>query len=262
MPLKEQEIRQKRIKKIAKKIIVVFFLWSISQTILASPPFITDDPQPTDYQHLEVYLFSSTSDIIGATTAQFPAVEFDWGAIPNVQLHLLAPFTTYLIQNTPSTAGLGDTEVGFTYRFIEETTNRPEVGLVPVVELPTGNPRRNLGNGKIWVKLPLWLQKSWGSWTTYGGGGYVFNSAVDMRNYPYGGWVLQHELNEKITLGGEIFAQGTSAVGGDTTSRGFALLNLGGSYNFTKNFSLLFSAGHSVYGQSNLVTYLGLYWLL
>ena len=30
---------------------------------------------------------------------------------------------------------------------------------------------RGLGNGRAWCKIPLWIQKSWGPWTTYGGGG-------------------------------------------------------------------------------------------
>ena len=44
-------------------------------------------------------------------------------------------------------------------------------------ELPTGSATKGLGVGKTWYKVPLWAQKSFGPWTTYGGGGEtVFNN--------------------------------------------------------------------------------------
>jgi hypothetical protein len=40
----------------------------------------------------------------------------------------------------------------------------------------------------------------------------------------------------------------------------YTLLNAGGYLNFSKNFSLLFSAGGSMAGAQHTVAYLGLYW--
>ena len=47
---------------------------------------------------------------------------------------------------------------------------RPMIGVFPLVEAPTGDARRGLGAGHTREFLPLWLQKSFGGWTTYGGG--------------------------------------------------------------------------------------------
>lgn len=33
------------------------------------------------------------------------------------------------------------------YRFVEETKTRPQIGVFPMFELPTGNSARGLGNG-------------------------------------------------------------------------------------------------------------------
>jgi hypothetical protein len=63
-------------------------------------------------------------------------------------------------------------------------------------------------------------------------------------------------LGKYLTLGTELFWQGTDAIGG----RGSVLANVGGSVNFTENFNLLFSAGRSVSGEQHTVWYLGLYW--
>ena len=107
---------------------------------------------------------------------------------------------------------------------------------------------------------PFWLKKSWGEWTSYGGVGYAVNSAiymnVAMRNYPYAGWLLQRNINEHLILGVEIFSQGAVSI----PTRSFTIINAGGYYKFTKNFSLLFSAGHSVAGEQHIAGYLGLYW--
>ena len=74
---------------------------------------------------------------------------------------------------TPEAAhGLGDIELGVKYRFLSETARRPQIGIFPMLEVPSGDPRRGLGNGQVWARLPLWLQKSSGPWTTYGGAGY------------------------------------------------------------------------------------------
>jgi len=131
-----------------------------------------------------------------------------------------------------------------------------KIGVFPLIETSTGDAKKGLGNGMTWYYLPLWLQKSFGAWTTYGGGGYVINSAPGMRNYWFSGWLLQKDLSEKLTLGGELFAQGP-----DTTNAEYTIIaNLGGYWNFTPDFSLLFSAGHSMAGERHLVSYLGLYW--
>ncbi len=143
------------------------------------------------------------------------------------------------------------------------------------MELPTGDQSRGLGNGRTWVKVPIWLQKSFGPWTTYGGGGYAYNPAPGQRNYGYGGLLIQRTLSPRLTLGGEGFFQGAQvdnpqleAAGSAGTSssglqvagaRSSALWNFGGSYNFTPDFSLLFTAGHSFQGDGNVVAYLGLY---
>jgi hypothetical protein len=126
-----------------------------------------------------------------------------------------------------------------------------------MVELPTGSADRGLGNGRVWFRVPLWLQKSWGPWTTYGGGGEAFNSAPGQRNHAFGGWLLQRDLGPHLTLGGEIFTQGADAVDG----RGFTAVNVGGGYHFNEGFSLLFSAGRSIRGGRHTLWYLALYWI-
>ena len=222
----------------------------------AGPPFLTDDPQPVDYGHYEIYLFSTRGGSGTGNTIVGPAIEFNAGILPNVQFHVAAPYTNIWPNGGPFVGGYGDTEVGLKYRFIQETPQSPQVGIFPMAELATGNAPSGLGNGVTWYRLPLWVQKSWGPWTTYGGGGWALNSAPGARNYPFGGWLIQRDLSSKFTLGAEVFTQGSSGVG----SSAFTVYNVGGYYNPTPQFSVLFSIGHSFIGAQQAISYFGFYY--
>ena len=237
-------------------VLVPWIICVLAESTFAGPPFLTDDPEPVPFKHWEFYLFSTVDDTPGSTSGAGPAFEFNVGALPDLQLHLVVPIAYTSPEDVPSAYGLGDTEFGLKYRFIQETDSQPMVGVFPMIEIPTGDADRGLGNGKAWGKLPIWLQKSWEPWTTYGGGGYVINPASEARNYFFGGWFLQRDFGEKLTLGGEVFAQGRSS----DDSRSFALLNLGGFFKITPDFHLLFSGGHTFAGARHTVGYLGLYW--
>jgi hypothetical protein len=220
------------------------------------PPFLTDDPEPVPYMNFEAYVFSTIDRTADNTAVQAPAFEFNMGVLTNLQLHLVVPLAYCSPADTHSTYGLGDIELGAKFRFVEETEHFPQIAIFPLIELPAGTASRGLGNGQTWGKIPLWLQKSWGPWTTYGGGGYAINQATRQRDYPFGGWLLQRDITERLTFGGEIFAQGKASGDG----RAFTVFNLGGTYKFTPHFSLLFTGGHTLTGERHFIGYLGLYW--
>jgi hypothetical protein len=217
----------------------------MSSGAMAGPPYRTDDPEPVDYQHWEYYTFTSGTHVSGDTSGVGPAVEFNYGIFPNAQLHIVAPAAFDSPAGLPKQFGYGDTELGFKYRFIQEDKNgwQPQVGIFPMLELPTGSQSRGLGAGHVRVFLPVWAQKSFGEWTTYGGGGYWINQDDQLgdKNYWFAGWLLQRKITDKLTLGGEIYHQtADTIIGKDTT--GF---NLGGSYDFDEHNHLLFSAGRA-----------------
>jgi hypothetical protein len=141
--------------------------------------FQTDDPEPVDFRHYELYQFGAVSSTPVETDPTGPALESSRGAAPNLQIHLILPLGAvqpsnnpiYLPAGTgPSAYGLTDMELGVKYRFVKETKHRPEIGSFTMLELPTGSYSQGLGVGKVWYKLPVWVQKSSGHWTSYGGG--------------------------------------------------------------------------------------------
>ena len=147
-------------------------------------------------------------------------------------------------QGSGTKFGYGDTELGAKFRFFEpgEDDWWPQVGAFPLVEVPTGNAQRGLGAGHAREFIPVWLQKDFDRWTTYGGGGYWINPGAGNKNFWFFGWLLQRKVTDELTLGAELFHQTADTIGG-RDSTGF---NLGGIYDFTENYHLLFSAGRGL----------------
>src|SRR6185437_2882786 len=242
-------------------LLTIAALFLLSAPAFAGPPFQTDDPDPVPYRHFETYAFGlSDSTSAGGTVLELPAWEMNWGAAPNLQLHVVVPLaTSFAPDDGPVNFGLADIELGAKYRFIKETKYRPEIGTFPFVELPTGSPSRGLGVGRTWYRLPLWAQKSWGQWTTYGGGGEVLVNAPGYNNFTFAGCLLQRNITKKLILGGEIYAHGSQgpAVG---STRSSTMADFGGYYTIHDGFQFLFAAGHSIAGEPETYTYFGLYW--
>jgi hypothetical protein len=235
----------------------------------AGPPFQTDDPEPIDYRNYEFYAFAASDGTPIATGTAGPAVEFNWGALPNLHIHIIVPLAASLPSNDPRFApagigpneyGIGDIETGIKYRFIQEGKHRPMVGTFPMFELPSGDSRRGLGVGKVWYRLPIWAQKSFGPWTTYGGVGETVVPQTGFRNFTYGGWLLQRDIGKKLTLGTEVFSHGKEGLATAQT-KASTLVDVGGYYYFRNpGFQLLFAYGHSAAGQTENYAYVGLYW--
>jgi hypothetical protein len=176
-------------------LLLVFVVAGMPSPSAAGPPFLTDDPEPVDYDHWEIIGFSMGTLVQGDAAGVLPGVEVNYGAMPNVQLHVkvLAAFNSQSVTGTQF--GYGDTEVGVKYRFINpgEDDWWPEVAVYPAISAPTGDEARGLGSGTTHAFLPLWMQKSFGDWTTYGGGGYGFNPGPGNKDYWFVGWQLQRE---------------------------------------------------------------------
>jgi hypothetical protein len=220
-------------------------------SVCAGPPFATDDPEPVDYHHLEFYVASSWQWTTSQSNGTLPHLEFNYGALREVQVHLIVPMQ-YLRTGQVTQYGYSDTETGVKYRFIRETHDFPQVGIFPLIEIPTGGGVSDIGPSYTRVFLPVWLQKSWDQFTTYGGGGFWYNPGDDNKNYLFTGWEFQYNFSPAVTLGGEAFFQTANSQGSQSGS-GF---NLGGILNLTQNNHILFSVGHSISGENTTTAYL------
>ena len=227
-----------------------------SEPVEAGPPFTTDDPEPVEHRHWEYYISSINGWQDKSWLGTIPHFEVNYGVIPNVQLHLLLPFNYSHFQGNTN-IGYANTEIGVKYRFVKETDHLPQIGIFPIAEVPTVS-NSKFGNGKIQVYFPVWLQKSWGKLTTYGGAGYWINPGIGNKNWLFTGWEVQYDFSETFTLGSEIYYHTAS----DDESKALTGFNVGGFVNFSQKFHFIFSLGHSL-GSSNFFTsYVGALWTI
>lgn len=231
-----------RIQKITTCCAVAYSMLIYSSLGLAGPPFLTDDPEPVEYQHHEFYIASQQTRTASGRDGTLPHLEYNYGAAPDLQLHIIVPYAFSSPVDAPRRSGLGDIELGAKYRLLQETEGRPMMGIFPIVVTHTGDADKGLGNGGTQVFLPVWLQKKWDDWQSYGGGGYWINHAARSKNHWFFGWQLQKDISEHLTLGGELF-HSTEQAPDEGSSTGF---NLGGSYNFDDHNHVLFSAGQDL----------------
>jgi hypothetical protein len=240
------------------KTVLAALLWLLpAASAFAGPPFRTDDPVPLEYRHGEIYLFSSGTRGGDGTSGTGPAVEFNYGPLPDMQFHIIVPMAYDAPEGDVSHFGYGDSEVGMKYRLVHETGLLPTVGIFPLVEIPTGDRDKGLGSGKTRFFFPIWLQKDLGNWTTYGGGGYWINPGSGNRNYWFTGILLQYSFSERLYLGGELFHQTADTENGEGGS-GFTV---GGSVPLAGELQLLFSSGRGLTDSSGnrFSYYLALY---
>ena len=113
----------------------MIWLAFMSHAANAGPPFRTDDLEPVEYQHWEFYTFTSGTHVDGDTSGVGPAVEFNYGLMPDAMVHIVVPTAFDSSVGGPTLFGLGDIELGFKYRFVEQDKNgsRPSIGIFPLV---------------------------------------------------------------------------------------------------------------------------------
>ena len=85
----------------------------------AGPPYLTDDSQPTDYNHFETYLYGSGNANSAGRSAE-TGVDFNFGARPDLQLTAIAPIDFERPADGDSASGVGNIALAAKYRFAHQ----------------------------------------------------------------------------------------------------------------------------------------------
>ncbi len=228
------------------------FLITISGFTFAGPPFTTDDPVPVDLHHWEFYAASDYEFMNQDKDATLPHFEVNYGPVPNVMLHVIAGMG-YVKENSQHKYGFNTAELGVKYRFININDDF-QVGIFPLVEVPTTSSGKSiLGNDHMQTFLPVWLQKSFGKFTTYGGAGYWINPGTDSRNSYFIGWQGQYDFSPVLSLGGELYYKSPDTKDGSDN----LAFKVGGFINLNEENHILFSFGPSLTQSDDISGYLG-----
>ena len=218
--------------RLTSSLLSVVLLTASAGAAWAGPPYISDDPEPTDYRHFEIYAFGE-----GTTTAPGTAgetgIDFNYGGAPDLQLTAVIPLAYDEAGNT----GLGNIELAAKYRFLHQEDGGWDVSVFPRAFLPSVS--HSVGDQHAAFSLPFWAEKDIGKWSTFGGGGCVLNRTRDTRNYCFAGWAVTREVAEGLRLGVEVYHQGASDIGGHVST----LLGGGLTYDISEHYHFLAYAG-------------------
>jgi hypothetical protein len=206
---------------------------------VAGPPYVTDDPEPTDTGHWENYAYVQGSHAPGAAGGQ-AGLDLNYGAAKDLQLTAILPAD--YSENGGWRTGAGNLQLSAKYRFLHQAEGSwiPDVAIFPAVSLPTA--ARGFGSPHATLFLPVWAQKDFGPWSTFGGAGLTLNPGPGNRNYWLTGWAVSRKVNDRLSLGAEIYHQTADTDG----ARAFTAVGVGATWQLTKHIALMGSGGPSV----------------
>jgi hypothetical protein len=212
--------------------IIAVAIFALVSPALAGPPYVSDDPEPTDYKHFEIYTFSNGTatrgDIGGAA-----GIDFNYGAAPNLQLTATLPAGFDRPAFGRTSLGPSNIELAAKYRFLRQDAFGLDVSAFPRVFLPSGS--TSIGNNTVSLLLPVWVQKDWsGGWSAFGGGGCVVSGRA-AQNFCLTGGVVTYQLLPKLQLGAELFHQTADGNGTPASST----VGLGARYDLNDTYHLL-----------------------
>ena len=208
-------------------------------TAWAGPPFLTDDPEPTEVGHWEVYAPLFEAEGRGTDYTGSLGAEINYGAAKDVQITLGLP-VAFAHDDKGTHWGTGDVAVSVKYRFFHDEQAGISIATFPGMTLPTAS--HGLGNGKVTGFLPIWAQKDAGAWSLFGGGGYAINPGAGNRDHWNGGIAVSRQLGKNLLIGLEVDRQGADTINGNASTS----LGLGMIWQLKAPFRLLASGGPTV----------------
>jgi len=214
-------------------------LGALARPALGGPPYVSDDPQPTDYRHFEIYLFTGGTSARGGTGGT-AGIDFNYGAAPDLQLTAVVPFAFDSVAAGGTSTGLDNIELAAKYRFLHQENFGWSVAFFPRLFLPAGSPE--LGERHVSLLLPVWVGKDWGEWSTFGGGGCEINRGGDSQNFCLMGWALTRQVLPDLQIGAEPYRQTADTRGG----RDSAGVGAGVIYDLGEHDHLMASFGPGV----------------
>jgi hypothetical protein len=218
------------------KRVAALLLGAAAAPAWAGPPYLTDDPAPTDTGHWEIYAFTATEGHRSDVDAD-AGFDVNYGPVKGVQLTATLPLSFTHAAHEGWHSGTGDAELAVKYRFVNDERSGFSAAIFPRVILPTAS---HSPGEKLRLLLPLWLQKDFaGRTSVFGGGGYTINPGAGNRNFWQAGVAVTHDVSKKVSLGAEIMRQGSDTAGGTAQTRA----GLGAIVQLSEHYALLFSGG-------------------
>ena len=204
---------------------------------LAGPPYVTDDPEPTEYGHYEIYAFADGSTGRAGSDGA-GGIDFNYGGAPDLQLTAVVPLAWNAPDPGNTQTDLGNIELAAKYRFVHQDDVGVDVAFFPRAFLPAGSSA--VGSRHTSVLLPIWLGRSGDAWSTFGGGGCVVDRGG--RDFCEWGWAATWQVRPNLQIGAELYHQGADERGGRASTN----VGFGATYDLDEHLHLMASVGPTI----------------
>jgi hypothetical protein len=210
--------------------------WLVGGSAQAGPPYVTDDPVPTDRGHWETYAFAAGTHVPGSTSGA-AGIDINYGGARDLQLTCVVPLAYE--RSDGMHAGLGVIETAMKYRFVHQVDGKatPDIAFFPRIFWPSASAR--FGSRHASVLLPIWAGKDLDRWSVFGGGGYQINPGEGNRDFWLAGLAVTRAIGDWLTAGVEIYHRSPDAEDG----KPFSGANLGATWNVSGHWTVLGSLG-------------------
>jgi hypothetical protein len=232
----------------------VMFALSVAERLPAQLPFYTDDPAVTERGKWHFEFFD---ELDALQHPQYPSLrqnttnfKLNYGAPHNLEIDLDTPYLAiFRAVGAQTSTGMGDLDMGLKWNLHKSAQDSrvPALGVSLYIEFPTGDTRQQLGSGLVDYWLNFIAQEPVSESTRFNVNlGFLFagnTSTGDVgirttRGHVYtGGLSILHDVNPRLTLGGEIY-------GGIADDSGLARTQfqvmLGGQYAIRNGMTLGF----------------------
>lgn len=237
----------------------VMLFGEIAQSVRAQagPPLLSDDPGTPGNGRWEINCAFTAKKSSNEWLLETPLLDLNYGLGERVQLKYEVPWVVLDTDEEGVKSGLGDSLAGVKWRFLDEDKASVSMSVYPQFEFNTitSPADRGLVDRGSEFFMPVEIQKTFGPIQADLELGRVFRAHED--DEWVSGLVLGHEFSEQIELLAEIR---------DTSSPCFehdqVIMNIGTRWKLNETYTLLFSAGRSVFNSNHeelkFLSYLGL----
>ena len=222
------------------------------------PPLITDDPGTPGDGVWEINVaFTAEKGAEGEWLLEAPLLDINYGVGERIQLKLETPWVWVDEDGEPAKNGLGNTEVGVKWRFLDQEEHRVDMSVYPQVSFnnPTSSVDRGLVDEGTEVFLPVELERRFGRFAFNPEAGFVIREE-DEEGWEYG-LAVGYQLLDELELLGEIHGETD-----DGLERHEIVFNVGGRWEMTPGLDLLVAAGRGLRGagsgEPEILGYVGL----
>lgn len=222
--------------------VAAFVLVCSVQTLAQSPPLLTEDPDTVGDGRWEINIIASFKRTREHRSFEAPRFDINYGIGNNLQIEVEVP---WLVQHAPgekTQSGLGNTELGVRWRFLDAEKHGIDMAVSPQIEFNnlTASVERGLVERGTRFILPVQATRAFGPVELTGELGYSF--ARHGLNETFYGLAVARGVSRRVELLAEVF--GTSA---NHFHENELVFNIGSIVQLNKKANLISSVGRSIY---------------